>query len=96
CPVLAANAASIPEVLQGSALYFDPLDVSHMAAAMQRVLVDAPLRNALRVQGLHNVQRFSWDLSAQRLSQRIDALLESAPASPSKQHVVPESSAGKP
>ncbi|RMV80187.1 Glycosyl transferase, group 1 protein [Pseudomonas caricapapayae] len=96
CPVLAANAASIPEVLQGSALYFDPLDVSHMAAAMQRMLIDAPLRNALQVQGLHNVQRFSWDLSAQRLSQRIDALLASSPASRSKRHNAAESSTGKP
>ncbi|WP_434677265.1 glycosyltransferase family 4 protein [Pseudomonas sp. R1-18] len=75
CPVVAANAASIPEVLQASALYFDPLDVSHMAAAMQRVLTDQPLREALRLHGLNNVERFSWDLSAQRLSQRIDSLL---------------------
>jgi glycosyltransferase involved in cell wall biosynthesis len=75
CPVVAANAASIPEVLQASALYFDPLDVSHMAAAMHRVLTDQPLREALRLHGLNNVERFSWDLSAQRLSQRIDSLL---------------------
>ncbi|KPW45735.1 Glycosyl transferase, group 1 family protein [Pseudomonas syringae pv. philadelphi] len=94
CPVLAANAASIPEVLQASALYFDPLDVSHMAAAMHRVLSDAPLRQALRRQGLKNVQRFSWEISAQRLSQRIDALLE--PAVQGKHHVAPESSPGKP
>ncbi|CAM3382101.1 glycosyl transferase family 1 [Pseudomonas floridensis] len=96
CPVLAANAASIPEVLQASALYFDPLDVSHMAAAMHRVLVDAPLRDALRLHGLNNVKRFSWQLSAQRLSQRIDALLEPEPALPGKQRISPESSSSKP
>jgi glycosyltransferase involved in cell wall biosynthesis len=75
CPVLAANAASIPEVLQASALYFDPLDVSHIAAAMERILVDMPLRKALRRRGLNNVERFSWDDSALRVSQRIDAVL---------------------
>ncbi|MFJ4145501.1 glycosyltransferase family 4 protein [Pseudomonas sp. NPDC089734] len=75
CPVLAANAASIPEVLQASALYFDPQDTSHIAAAMHRMLIDAPLRQTLRQQGLANVARFSWDSSAQRLSQRLDALL---------------------
>lgn len=96
CPVLAANAASIPEVLQASALYFDPLDVSHMAAAMQRILLDAPLRNALRVQGLQNVQRFSWELSAQRLSQHIDTLLASDPAQQSRLNIATESSTGKP
>lgn len=75
CPVLAANAASIPEVLQASALYFDPLDVSHMASAMERILTDVPLRQALRRRGLNNVERFSWDDSARRVSQRIDALM---------------------
>lgn len=75
CPVLAANAASIPEVLQASALYFDPVDVEHMAAAMQRILTDMPLRQSLRRRGLNNVGRFSWEASAQRVSQRIDALI---------------------
>ncbi|WP_122663768.1 glycosyltransferase family 4 protein [Pseudomonas viridiflava] len=77
CPVLAANAASIPEVLQASALYFDPLDVSHMASAMERILTDMPLRQALRRRGLSNVERFSWEDSARRVSQRIDALAHS-------------------
>jgi glycosyltransferase involved in cell wall biosynthesis len=75
CPVLAANAASIPEVLQASALYFDPLDVSHMSAAMERILTDVPLRQSLRRRGLINVARFSWEESARQVSQRIDALL---------------------
>jgi glycosyltransferase involved in cell wall biosynthesis len=75
CPVLAANAASIPEVLQASALYFDPLDVSHMSAAMERILTDIPLRQSLRRRGLINVARFSWEESARQVSQRIDALL---------------------
>jgi glycosyltransferase involved in cell wall biosynthesis len=75
CPVLAANAASIPEVLQASALYFDPLDVNHIAVAMERILTDLPLRQSLRRRGLNNVSRFSWEDSAQRVSQRIDDLL---------------------
>jgi glycosyltransferase involved in cell wall biosynthesis len=75
CPVLAANAASIPEVLQASALYFDPLDIGHMAMAMQRILEDLPLRQALRRRGFNNVSRYSWDESARRVSLRIDTLL---------------------
>lgn len=77
CPVLAANAASIPEVLQASALYFDPLDVGHIASAMERILTDGPLRQSLRRRGLSNVTRFSWDESARRVSQRIDTLINS-------------------
>lgn len=75
CPVLAANAASIPEVLQASALYFDPMDTTHMAAAMERILADLPLRQSLRRRGLNNVARFSWEESARRVSHRIDTLL---------------------
>lgn len=74
CPVIAANAASIPEVLQASAVYFDPMDVQHMAVAMERVLTDLQLRQSLRRRGLSNVRRFSWEESALRVSQRIDAL----------------------
>ena len=96
CPVVAANAASIPEVLQASALYFDPLDVRHMAAAMQRVLTDQPLREALRLHGLNNVERFSWDLSAQRLSQRLDALLDIKTVVSAKVRAAAQSPSSKP
>ncbi|EIK98694.1 group 1 glycosyl transferase [Pseudomonas sp. M47T1] len=75
CPVLAANAASIPEVLQSSALYFDPLDVEHIAQAMNLVLTNQCIRQQLRTLGLHNVSRFDWDRSAGLINERIDALL---------------------
>jgi len=81
CPVLAANAASIPEVLQSSALYFDPLDVEHMAQAMHLVLANQCIRQQLRTLGLHNVSRFDWNHSAGLISERIDALLAQQPPS---------------
>lgn len=74
CPVLAANAASIPEVLQSSALYFDPLDVEHISRAMSLVLNNQTIRQHLRTLGLQNVSRFSWEESAQLISDRIDSL----------------------
>jgi glycosyltransferase involved in cell wall biosynthesis len=81
-------------VLQASALYFDPLDISHMASAMERILTDMPLRQALRRRGLSNVARFSWEDSARRVSQRIDALVQSnAPLDPQTQPA--ESTSGK-
>jgi glycosyltransferase involved in cell wall biosynthesis len=101
CPVLAANAASIPEVLQASALYFDPLDVTHIASAMERILTDAPLRQSLRRRGLTNVTRFSWEDSARRISQRIDSLMNvsrdrrSTSAQGSSDTLQRESSSGK-
>ncbi|AGI26625.1 glycoside hydrolase family protein [Pseudomonas sp. ATCC 13867] len=75
CPVIAARSASIPEVLGNSALYFDPVDTQALATAMRRVLRDAKLRGGLRNAGLENVLRYSWDLSALRLSSLIDSFL---------------------
>lgn len=74
CPVLAANAASIPEVLQSSALYFDPLDIEHITRAMSLALDNLTIRQHLRTLGLQNVSRFSWEESAQLISDRIDTL----------------------
>ncbi len=79
CPVLAANAASIPEVLQSSALYFDPLDVEHITQAMNLVLTNQCIRQQLRTLGLHNVSRFDWKRSAELISERIDTLLTTKP-----------------
>ncbi|WP_295477333.1 glycosyltransferase family 1 protein [uncultured Pseudomonas sp.] len=74
CPVIASGSASIPEVLQDSALYFDPLDVAQMTAAMQRMLAEPELRHYLRQKGLANVARFDWRHSAQRLARHLQHL----------------------
>lgn len=75
CPVIAARAASIPEVLGESVLYFDPLDIEDIARCMGHVLRDAQLRDDLRTLGEGNVLRYSWKRSAQIVSQLIDQTL---------------------
>ncbi|WP_426151295.1 glycosyltransferase family 4 protein [Pseudomonas sp. DC3000-4b1] len=82
CPVLAANAASMPEVLQSSALYFDPLDVDQMARAMALVLDNPTIGDHLRTLGMRNVARFSWQASARLISDRLDQLQGTRNASP--------------
>lgn len=72
CPVIAARAASIPEVLGDSALYFDPLQVTDITACMQRVLRDEALRQDLRRRGKANVKRYCWNASARQVSRLID------------------------
>lgn len=79
CPVIAARAASIPEVLGSSALYFDPLDVSDITACMKRVLQDASLRNDLRRRGKANVARYCWSSSARQVSRLIDQAFTGQP-----------------
>ena len=63
-PVAASNATSIPEVVGDAALLFDGLSVVDMAAAIQRLLSDIPLRDELRQRGFHRVAQFTWARAA--------------------------------
>lgn len=72
CPVLAARAASIPEVCGDAALYVDPLDEADIAAGLQRLLDDAGLRATLRGRGHARAAALTWDAAAQRLQQVLD------------------------
>lgn len=67
CPVLAARAASIPEVCGDAALYFDPRDPAGLAAAMLQLAADADLRARLIAQGTQRVTQYSWDLAARQV-----------------------------
>lgn len=82
CPVIAARAASIPEVLGESVLYFEPMNIEDIARCMRHVLQDAGLRDDLRTLGLANVERYSWKRSAQTVSQLIDQALMGKPSPP--------------
>ena len=64
-PVACANASSLPEVAGDAALLFDPLDVSAIASALERLLADAGLRQELARRGLGRAAGFSWTTAAQ-------------------------------
>ncbi len=76
-PLVCARASSLPEVAGEGALYFDPLSVEAMAAALIRVLTDADLRARLVAAGQANLTRFSWPQAARAIL----AVLEQAAAS---------------
>jgi glycosyltransferase involved in cell wall biosynthesis len=73
CPVIAAEAASMPEVLEDSVLYFDPHNIDSIAAAMERLISDEDLRDSLIIRGDKNITRFSWRSSAEK----VDAIVRS-------------------
>ena len=58
-PVLAADAAALPEVCGGAALLADPLDVEAMAQAMVRIHRDEALRAQLQAAGLRRAAGFT-------------------------------------
>lgn len=67
CPVISSNAASMPEVLKDSALYFDPYSVDEMKSCIERMGIDEDLREKLIQNGFKNTKRFSWHNSAMQL-----------------------------
>ncbi len=64
-PVIASNAASLPEVGGEAALYFDPARPDELASAMGRMYKEPELRLNLRQKGLERAKLFSWEKTAQ-------------------------------
>ena len=60
CPVITSDQTACPEVANGAAQLVDPRSVTELAAAMQRLVRDADLRNSLRVAGLARAMDFDW------------------------------------
>lgn len=75
CPVVAAAAASIPEVCGNAALYFDPLDVAAIRGALERIVADRSLRDALRAAGTARAGRYTWERSAEVLFRALLAVV---------------------
>jgi glycosyltransferase involved in cell wall biosynthesis len=65
-PVITSSVSSLPEVVGEAGLLVDPDDVQALAEAMERVLADSHLREAMRAAGLAQAGRFSWQEAARR------------------------------
>lgn len=64
CPVLAAQAASIPEVCGDAALYFDPHDPAALAELLQSVVTQPHLRRTLQQRAQQRLARYTWRANA--------------------------------
>lgn len=61
CPVVAARAASMPEIGGDAVLYLDdPSDAEGLGRLLARLAGDEGLRESLRVAGLGRAAQFSW------------------------------------
>jgi len=63
-PVLASNTSSLPEVVGEAGLLVDPLDVDAIAAGLDRLILDAPLRQELGLRGIARAAKFTWRRAA--------------------------------
>jgi len=80
CPVLAARAASIPEVCGDAALYFDPHDAADLARTLQRVLHEPGLRDKLLARAPEQLNRYNWPANAQIVLDHLQRRLPGAGA----------------
>ena len=69
CPVLTSNCSSLAEVAGENAVLVDPLDITSIAAGMQRLLTNSALRQRLSRQGRQRAAAFTWEDAAQRTIQ---------------------------
>jgi len=63
-PVVAARAASLPEVVGDAAVLVDPLSVDALSEALLRVASDADLRRTLGLAGVARAEQFTWTRTA--------------------------------
>ena len=64
-PVITSNISSLPEAGGDAALYVDPENVSDISEKMKKLLDDKKLREELINKGKKQVEKFSWEKSAQ-------------------------------
>lgn len=71
-PVVCSSAASLTEIGQDSALYFDPLSHKDAVIQVNRLKFDSQLREEIISKGLENVKRFQWHQAGAEYSQLFD------------------------
>jgi glycosyltransferase involved in cell wall biosynthesis len=61
CPVIVSRAASLPEVCQDAALYFNPHDTNDLSKKLILLLTNKNLSDSLRERGLIRAKSLTWD-----------------------------------
>ncbi len=75
CPVVCANAASLPEVVGEAAELADPLDEMSIAEGIWRVISDEAHAAELVRRGYEQAKRYTWAASAEKLTDVCRAVL---------------------
>lgn len=65
-PVASSNTTCLPELYEDAAHYFNPLDTTDMARAINDILTDESLRNSLIKKGYAQIKKFSWERMARQ------------------------------
>ncbi|HSW98141.1 MAG TPA: glycosyltransferase family 1 protein [Candidatus Saccharimonadales bacterium] len=66
CPVITSNVSSLPEAGGDAAFYIDPMNIDEITHAMEKLLADKKLRDAMTEKGYQQVKKFSWEKTAKK------------------------------
>jgi len=77
-PVVASDRGALPEVLGDAGLLVSPDDPEELAAALHRVVTDAPLAAMLSARGARRSLTFDWTTAATALRDTYEALTAKA------------------
>jgi len=69
CPVVASNVSSIPEVIGGAGLLFNPNDSNDLAEKIEKIINDKVLASEIIKKGKIRAKQFTWDNMAQKIYQ---------------------------
>ncbi|MGH2745590.1 MAG: glycosyltransferase family 4 protein, partial [Thermoleophilaceae bacterium] len=81
CPVTSSTRGSLAEVCGDAALALEPGSIESIAAAIEAIGFDDALRNRLRIAGLEQARRFSWEAAAARHTAIYERVAATSPAS---------------
>lgn len=76
CPVVTSNAASLPEVVGNAAHLVDPLSEISIAEGIFQLLSDKSYCAALTANGYVQEKKYTWESSADKLTQLCREILE--------------------
>ena len=75
-PVLTSTVSAMPETAGDAAFLVDPYDVDEIASGMDAIMLDEALRHGLISRGLVRAGHFSWDATAEKVSNVLSSALE--------------------
>ena len=67
CPVIASDAASIPEICGDADGYFDPYSILSIQTSLERIIIDGDWRARLRAAGNRKAKEYTWAAAAEQL-----------------------------
>jgi glycosyltransferase involved in cell wall biosynthesis len=74
CPVIAADAGSLPEVCGDAALYFEATDARALAALLQSLVGREDIRDRVRSNARPRLERYTWTANARILLDEVAGL----------------------